>query len=88
MCNKCVSEHKGCFLVYKYTCKWIDLNKHSLYRVLIVTLVDCLALSLSVVILKLGHAIAGLSLGLNNPRIIVWPSWQIYYEFNKSNQKS
>jgi hypothetical protein len=45
-----------------------------------------IVLPLSVVTHELGHAITGLSLGLNSPSIIIWPGWQIYPEFDSFRQ--
>jgi hypothetical protein len=43
-------------------------------------------LPLSVVTHEFGHAITGQLLGKKNARIIVWPGWQIYPEFDSSRQ--
>jgi hypothetical protein len=46
----------------------------------------CIVLPLSVVTHEFGHAITGLSLGLNNPSVSVWLGWQIYPELDRSQQ--
>ena len=56
------------------------------YKLLVAALLICIVLPLSVVTHEFGHAMTGLSLGSNNPSIIVWPSWQIYPEFDRSRQ--
>lgn len=56
------------------------------YKLLVAIVLICIVLPLSVITHEFGHAMTGLSLGSNNPSIVVWPGWQIYPKFDRSRQ--
>lgn len=56
------------------------------YPLLITISLTCIIFPLSVVTHEFGHAITGLSLGLKNVHVIVWPGWQLYPKFDRSRQ--
>jgi hypothetical protein len=59
-----------------------------LYKFLLTILLICIVFPLSVVTHEFGHALTGLSLGLKNAYVTVWPGWQIYPDFDRSNQNN